>query len=97
MAKKLVLIALTTAVVFDGVIRKAGEQIEVEEQMAKELLYRGRGTLVESDSDEDEEVELAKMTKAQLIEFAKNEYQTDLDTSLNKDQLIEAIIHLAEA
>ncbi|MDV2439947.1 hypothetical protein QR665_10755 [Acinetobacter gerneri] len=95
MAKKLVLIALTTAVVFDGVIRKAGEQIEVEEQMAKELLYRGRGTLV--DSDEDEEVELAKMTKAQLIEFAKNEYQTDLDTSLNKDQLIEAIIHLAEA
>lgn len=95
MAKKLVLIALTTAVVFDGVIRKAGEQIEVEEQMAKELLYHGRGTLV--DSDEDEEVELAKMTKAQLIEFAKNEYQTDLDTSLNKDQLIEAIIHLAEA
>ena len=61
--------------------------------MAKELLYRGRGTLEETDSNE---VDLSKLTMPQLIEFAKSEYDVDLDKSLNKKQMIEAIQSAAE-
>ena len=88
-----ILIKLTAAVVIEGVIRRAGEEIEVDEQLAKELLYRGRGTLEETDSNE---VDLSKLTMPQLIEFAKSEYDVDLDKSLNKKQMIEAIQSVAE-
>lgn len=86
-------IKLTAAVVIEGVIRCAGEDIEVDEQLAKELLYRGRGTLEETESNE---VDLSKLTMPQLIEFAKSEYDIDLDKSLNKKQMIEAIQSVAE-
>lgn len=88
-----VLIKLTAAVVIEGVIRRAGEEVEINEQLAKELLYRGRGTLEETDSSE---VDLSKLTMPQLIEFAKSEYDVDLDKSLNKKQMIEAIQSAAE-
>ncbi|BCX74788.1 MULTISPECIES: hypothetical protein [Acinetobacter] len=88
-----VLIKLTAAVVIEGVIRRAGEEVEINEQLAKELLYRGRGTLEETDSNE---VDLSKLTMPQLIEFAKSEYDVDLDKSLNKKQMIEAIQSAAE-
>lgn len=91
-----VFIKLTTAVVIDSVIRRAGEEVEVDEQLAKELLYRGRGTLVESSNDHEDEIDLSKMTKAQLIEFAKHEYDVDLDSALTKEQMIEAIQSAAE-
>ena len=90
---KKIVIALTTAVVIEGEIHKAGEQVEVDEALAKDLLHRGRGTLVEADSDEEQgdEVDLATLTKAQLIEFAQHEYELEQDTSLTKEKLIEAI------
>ncbi|MFW2082852.1 hypothetical protein ACNPQK_17995 [Acinetobacter guillouiae] len=88
-----VLIKLTAAVVIEGVIRRAGDKVEVDEQLAKELLYRGRGTLDETESNE---VDLSKLTMPQLIEFAKHEYDVDLDKSLNKKQMIEAIQSAAE-
>ncbi|MCX5466253.1 hypothetical protein [Acinetobacter nematophilus] len=91
-----VLIKLTAAVVIEGVIRRAGEEIEINEQLAKELLYRGRGTLVESNNDHEDEIDLSKMTKAQLIEFAKSEYDVELENSLTKEQIIEAIQSAAE-
>ncbi|MCU4481349.1 hypothetical protein [Acinetobacter ursingii] len=96
---KTIVIALTTAVVIAGEIHKAGDQVEVGEALAKDLLHRGRGTLVEADSDDeqDDEVDLATLTKAQLVEFAKHEYELELDASLTKEKLIEAIQAAAES
>ena len=37
------------------------------------------------------------MTKAQLVEFAMQEYELELDASLTKDKLIEEIQTAAEA
>ncbi|BBF76061.1 hypothetical protein [Acinetobacter ursingii] len=95
---KTIVIALTTAVVISGEIHKAGDQIEVDEALAKDLLNRGRGTLVEADHEDNQDIEidLAKMTKAQLLEFAQHEYELELDASLTKEKLIEAIQAAAE-
>ena len=95
MVKKItVVIALTSAVAIDGEIRVAGTEVEVDQDLAKDLLARGRGVLVEEadfTQAADDEIDLAKMTKAQLVEFALHEYEIELDASLNKDALIEAI------
>ncbi|MFC6053885.1 hypothetical protein A6M14_09625 [Acinetobacter sp. Ac_877] len=100
MVKKItVVIALTSAVAIDGEIRIAGEEVEVDQELAKDLLTRGRGVLVEDNSSsiEEDEVDLSKMTKAQLVEFALQEYELELDASLTKDALIEAIQTAAES
>lgn len=101
MVKKItVVIALTSAVAINGEICVAGTEVEVDQDLAKDLLARGRGVLVEeADSTQaaDDEIDLAKMTKAQLVEFALHEYEIELDASLNKDALIEAIQTAAEA
>ena len=100
MVKKItVVIALTSAVAIDGEIRVAGEEVEVDQELAKDLLTRGRGVLVEDDSSQigDDEIDLSKMTKAQLVEFAMQEYELELDASLTKDKLIEEIQTAAEA
>ena len=95
MVKKLtVVIALTSAVAIDGEIRVAGAEVEVDQDLSKDLLARGRVVLVEEadfTQAADDEIDLAKMTKAQLVEFALHEYEIELDASLNKDALIEAI------
>lgn len=91
-----VVIALTSAVVIDGEIRKKGDEVEVSHALAQDLLRRGRGTLVEGD-DEGQEVDLATLTKAQLVEFAVHEYELELDASLTKEKMIEAIQAAAEA
>lgn len=91
-----VVIALTSAVVIEGVIRKKGDEVEVSHALAQDLLRRGRGTLVEGVEDE-QEVDLATLTKAQLVEFALHEYELELDASLTKEKMIEAIQAAAEA
>ena len=52
-----VVIALTSAIVIDGLIRKAGEEVEVSQEFARELLHRGRGTLVQVDAVQNDEHE----------------------------------------
>ena len=91
-----VVIAFTSAVVIEGEIRKKGDEVEVSHALAQDLLRRGRGTLVEGD-DEGQEVDLATLTKAQLVEFALHEYELELDASLTKEKMIEAIQAAAEA
>ena len=91
-----VVIALTSAVVIEGEIRKKGDEVEVSHALAQDLLRRGRGTLVEGD-DEGQEVDLSTLTKAQLVEFAVHEYELELDASLTKEKMIEAIQAAAEA
>ena len=94
--KTTVVIALTSAVVIEGEIRKKGDEVEVSHALAQDLLRRGRGILVEGDA-EDKEIDLATLTKAQLIDFALQEYELELDASLTKDKLIEAIQAATEA
>lgn len=94
--KTTVVIALTSAVVIEGEIRKKGDEVEVSHALAQDLLRRGRGTLVEGD-DDGQEVDLATLTKAQLVEFAVHEYELELDASLTKEKMIEAIQAAAEA
>lgn len=91
-----VVIALTSAVVIDGEIRKKGDEVEVPHALAQDLLRRGRGTLVEGDN-EGQEVDLATLTKAQLVEFGLHEYEIELDAALTKEKMIEAIQAAAEA
>ena len=93
--KTTVVIALTSAVVIEGEIRKKGDEVEISHALAQDLLRRGRGTLVED--DENQEVDLATLTKSQLVELALHEYELELDASLTKDKLIEAIQAAAEA
>ncbi|MEC8887358.1 MAG: Rho termination factor N-terminal domain-containing protein [Pseudomonadota bacterium] len=91
-----VTIKLTSAVVIEGVICKAGQQVEVAQDLAKDLLNRGRGTLLEDASDESDEIDLSKMTKAQLVEVAL-EYEIENPDALNKADLIDAISAKANA
>lgn len=103
MVKKVstVLIALTSAVAIDGEICVAGSQVEVDQDLAKDLLNRGRGTLVEV-SDEHgsdtgaEEIDLTKLNKAQLVELAV-EYGIESPDSFTKAQLIEQITEANDA
>lgn len=82
---------LTAAIVIDGEIRKAGEQVEVDKALAENLLYRGRAELVGSDeADEDQVVDLNKMKKAELVDLA-TEYEIANPNDLTVDQLREAI------
>lgn len=89
-----VVIALTSAIVIGGVIRKAGEEVEVTQEFARELLHRGRGTLVQVDAVHDDEhgetIDLSKMKKDELVALAA-EYQIENPASFTKEQLIEKI------
>lgn len=80
---------LTAAIVIDGEIRKAGEEVEVDKTLAENLLYRGRAELIEGD-DEGEAVDLNKLKKPELVKLA-TEYGIDNPDGLNVDQLKEAI------
>jgi len=45
---------------------------------------------------EEEEVDLESMTKAELIDFAWEEYEEELKASWSKDRMIERIMELSE-
>ncbi|RZG78355.1 hypothetical protein EXE10_18215 [Acinetobacter sp. WCHAc060033] len=94
--KKTVLIALTSAVVIGGEIRKKGDEFEVSHELAQDLLRRGRGTMVEGGEDDEHEIDLAKLKKPQLIELAI-EYGVENPESLTVAQLIEKITEVNEA
>lgn len=103
MVKKVstVLIALTSAVAIDGEICVAGSQVEVDHDLAKDLLNRGRGTLVEVSEEqavniEAEEIDLTKLKKPQLVELA-TEYGIEDPESFTIAQLIEKITEANDA
>lgn len=80
---KSVVLKLTSAIAMDGSIAKAGELIEVEMNVAKNLLHRGKAVVAteadgaptadEADDEGEGEGEggLGRMNKAQLVELAK--------------------------
>lgn len=61
---KMVKLKLSAAVVIDGGIYKAGREVEVSEEVAKNLLHRGRAVLVGDNVDLNEENEKEEAVKA---------------------------------
>lgn len=96
-----VVIKLTSAVVIGGKLCLPGEEVEVSQKLAVDLLHRGRGTLVQADEplsadgDNDDVVDLTKLTKAQLVEQATAWHIDGADT-MTKQQLIDAILAAAQ-
>lgn len=86
-------VILTAATVIEGVIRKRGAQVELSKAEAENLLYRGRAEII--DSGEDEELNIGKMKKPELVKLA-TEYGIENPDSLTVDELRDAIIKAAE-
>lgn len=87
---------LTSAIVVDGGIVKAGQLVELSEPEAKNLLSRGKARLATADDgyegadDESSGVDLSKLKKAQLQEIA-NGHEIEFDDKTTVAQLIAAI------
>ena len=89
---------LTSAIVVDGEIIRAGSLVELSEPEAKNLLGRGKARLATAADgapvdDEDEEtsgVDLSKLNKTQLQEIAKG-HEIEFDNKTTVAQLIAAI------
>lgn len=98
-------IKITRAVGIGGVMCVAGQIVEVSDSAAKELIRRGRGVLAAANDEEfrddegddndggdgDNQVDLSKMNKAQLLEYAATAGIADVDDSNTKAQIIAAI------
>lgn len=81
---------LTSAIAVDGEVMKAGSLIEVSEIEAKNLLSRGKAELHSEQPPSDEDLDIEKMTKDQLLDIAE-QMEIDGAAKMNKAQLIEAI------
>lgn len=95
MSQKTFLLQLTSALVIDGVICKAGETVEVSEAEAKNFLFRGKATLVESDEEQNEDQDegdddLQKLTKDELFALAK-EAGAETNDRMVKAEIVAAI------
>lgn len=92
---KSVLIKLTSAIAISGAIAKAGEVVEVTELEAKNLLARGKGKLNDEQPADDDDLDIEKMTKDQLIDMA-DQLEIEGAAKMTKAQLIEAITAAGE-
>lgn len=90
---------LTSALLIDGVICRAGEIVEVSESQAKNFLYRGKAEVATVEElkaagielpEETESEDLSKLTKEQLLEICK-ERGVEIGSGATKAQIIEAI------
>lgn len=88
MSKKTVFVTLTGAIFLDGEIVTAGETVEVTEKEARNLLLRGKGTLVDAPAPEPED--LSKLTVDALRAIA-GDLGIQNVKDLRKAELIKAI------
>lgn len=86
-------VKLTAATMIEGELRKRGETVELTKAEAENLLYRGRAEIIET--GEDEELNLSKMKKPELVKLA-TEYGIENPDLLTVDELRDAIIKAAE-
>lgn len=99
---------LTSAIVLEGNICRAGEVVEVGELEAKNFLHRNKATVATVDElkaagielpeepEDDQSDDLSKLTKDQLLALAK-ERGVDIGSGATKAQIIEAIEAAAAA
>lgn len=95
MSKQSVFLVLTSALVIDGEVIRAGTLVEVSEREAKNFLHRGKARLAtEADgapkSDEKPETDLSRMSKAQLLAFAESN-EIEVSENMTKAEIIAAI------
>lgn len=88
MSKSIVL-KLTSAIVIDGEVIKAGSLVEVSESEAKNLLHRGKA-VIHYEQPDHEQVDITKLNKDQLVDLA-DQLEIEGADKLTKAQLIEAI------
>lgn len=86
---------LTAAVVVAGAIARAGSTVDLAEADAKDLLRRGKATLVDgidAPADRDAEaVDLHKLNKDQLVDVAQQLGLVSVTGSMTKAEIMEAI------
>lgn len=91
-----IFLVLTSALVIDGGICRAGSLVEVSEQEAKNFLSRGKARLATADDGapveetEAQDVDVSRMNKAQLLQFCEAN-QIEADDGMTKAQILEAI------
>lgn len=93
---KSVLLKLTSAIAIGGAVARAGEVVEVTELEAKNLLSRGKGVLHDEQPAHEDDLDIKKMTKDQLLAHAEG-LELEVDDKMTKAQLIEAIEAAGEA
>lgn len=94
---------LTSAIAHEGAIKKKGSIIEVDEQLARDLLRRGKAELHQDSAEQFEadpqgapEINLGKMNKTQLVALAEG-LEIEGAAGMNKIDLLAAIKKYQEA
>lgn len=87
-------VKLTSAIAHEGLIRKKGSVLKVDEPLARDLLRRGKAELFEDQSIDDQgaasEINIEKMSKAQLVALADG-LEIKNASAMNKPDLLAAI------
>lgn len=87
---------LTSAMVIAGGVVRAGTTVELDQATAKDFLRRGKAELIsapaeaEQPAQDDAEVDLSKLNKAQLVEVAE-QLNIEGAAGMTKAELLEAI------
>lgn len=101
---KTYVLKLTSALAIGGAICRAGSLVEVSELEAKNFLHRGKAVLATAadgvDHDQEDpngqaDTDLSKMSKAELLEFAKSN-EIEVSDGMTKAQILEAIENATE-
>jgi len=95
---------LTSAMVIEGGVVRAGTRVRLDEATAKDFLRRGKAELVSEpakpteqhqDDDQEQDINLDRLNKAQLLEVA-DQMGVEASDDMTKAQIIEAINGAAE-
>lgn len=88
---KTVTLKLASAIAIDGEVVKRGSLVEVDEALAINLLNRGKAELAtDEDGVDEDEADLSRMNKAQLLDQAAGE-GVEADDGMTKADIIAAI------
>lgn len=91
MAERLVTVLILSSIFVHGKMFKEGEEVEVNEREAKELIGRGVATdETEVEVIEDRTVSLEEMKKDELFEYAAS-IGIDFPSNITKAEMIEII------
>jgi hypothetical protein len=91
MSKKLVTVTILSTIFVRGEMYKVGDEVQVNEREAKELINRGVATdEAEVEIEEDTTKPIEKMNKQELLDYAE-ELGIELEDGMTKAQIIEAI------
>lgn len=89
--EKLVLITILSTIFVRGEMYKKGQEVEVNEREAKELINRGVAIdEAEIEIEEDTTKPIEKMNKQELLDYA-TELGVEVEESMTKAQIIKAI------